>query len=91
MAGTDVVPGVGELEVKVAPSVQYVPDGGMEVLVELGEERVLEETSFESDGEEHVPGLLHSATVATLDARLTNWLTTRETLKERHYVFSRGT
>lgn len=87
MAGIDVVPGVGELEVRVAPPVEDVPDGGMEVLVQVGEEGVLEETSSVCDGEEHVPGPPHAATIAALDARLRDWLTTRETLEERHYGF----
>lgn len=50
-----VVPQVCQLEIGVVPSVEDLPDGGIEVALIAREEGILEEASPSSDGHECVP------------------------------------
>lgn len=66
------VPVVCQLELCVIPHVQDVTDGGVEVLVEIGEigeEGIMDEASPFRVGEGHVPRTPKSSTVTTLETR----------------------
>lgn len=67
VADVRVLRAVCDPEVRAAPLVQDLPDGGVEVLLHVGEEGVLEEASPLSDRKEHVPRTLRPSAAAALD------------------------